>query len=165
MFEFVIATSSAQETQLYAIKLATHLQAGDVILLSGDLGAGKTTFSQGIGSAFGVEEMTSPTFVISKIYNAHTASKRDIRLLHLDLYRITNDSLGVFDDLDIESYLPSSVVLIEWGEKHVSRLADNYLSIELKSEGHETDRTITINPIGDEEYIARWDKALTAVKP
>jgi hypothetical protein len=76
-------------------KLGSKLFAGDLILLSGPLGAGKTALTQGIGLSFGISEITSPTFVISKIHNGR------IRLVHVDAYRLQGQSAAIFDDLDL----------------------------------------------------------------
>ena len=76
-----------------------------------------------IGSALGFENITSPTFVISKIY------KGTPNLIHVDAYRLQGEAHALFDDLDLESYLPNSVCVIEWGEGLISRIAEEYLEI------------------------------------
>ena len=91
-------------------KLGSKLLAGDLILLSGPLGAGKTALTQGIRLSFGISEITSPTFVISKIHNGR------IRLVHVDAYRLQGQSAAIFDDLDLEIYLETSITVVEWGE-------------------------------------------------
>jgi tRNA threonylcarbamoyladenosine biosynthesis protein TsaE len=166
MSQFTFTSPTADTTRKLGYRIGAKLEAGDILLLNGDLGAGKTTFSQGIGSALGVEEVTSPTFVISKIYHGVDLSGQALRLMHLDLYRINEESAGVFDDLDIESYLLTSAVIIEWGDKHISRLSENYLEINVIPEGSEIDspRAITFNIHGDEVYVARWNSSLTQVK-
>jgi len=166
MTQFTFHSPTADSTRKLGYRIGAQLEAGDILLLNGELGAGKTTFSQGIGSALGVEEVTSPTFVISKIYHGVNLSGQALRLMHLDLYRIHDESAGIFDDLDIESYLLTSAVIIEWGDKHISRLSENYLEINVVPENKEIDspRNITMNIHGDEVFVARWNSSLTKVK-
>ena len=105
-------------------RIGNELSAGDLVLLSGPLGAGKTALTQGIGLALGIENITSPTFVISRIHPGK------IPLVHVDAYRLQGDSNAIFDDLDLESYLPTSVTVVEWGEGLADRLAEEFLEIQ-----------------------------------
>ena len=107
-------------------QIGKQLKPGDLILLSGPLGAGKTALTQGIGQALGIQNITSPTFVISRIHQGK------IPLVHVDAYRLQGDSTAIFDDLDLESYLPTSVTVVEWGEGLADRLADQYLEIQIE---------------------------------
>ena len=126
-------------------KLGSKLLAGDLILLSGPLGAGKTALTQGIGVSFGISEITSPTFVISKIHNGR------IRLVHVDAYRLQGQSAAIFDDLDLESYLETSITVVEWGEGLADRFSKEYLEINIAFGSGENDRVVSTTPHG-----ARW---------
>ena len=129
-------------------KIGASLRAGDLILLSGPLGAGKTALTQGIGAALGIEGVTSPTFVISRI---HAAGTKGLRLVHVDAYRLQGEAGALFDDLDLESYLPKSVTVVEWGDGMVDRISDEYLELRLAHGTGENDRTIEAIGHGD-----RW---------
>lgn len=119
-------------------QIGKQLKAGDLLLLSGPLGAGKTALAQGIGQALGIENITSPTFVISRIH----AGK--IPLVHVDAYRLQGDSTAIFDDLDLESYLPASITVVEWGEGLADRLADDYLDIQIEFGANDDQRLVSI---------------------
>ena len=106
-------------------KIGSKLKAGDVLLLRGELGAGKTALTRGIGAALGVDGITSPTFVITKIYPG------PIPLVHVDAYRLLGQELAVFDDLDLEPRIPQSITVIEWGGGFVERLADSFIEIDI----------------------------------
>ena len=118
--------------------LGKDLKAGDLVLLSGPLGAGKTALTQGIGLALGIENITSPTFVISRIHPGK------IPLVHVDAYRLQGDSTAIFDDLDLESYLPTSITVVEWGEGLADRLADQYLEIKIEFGEGDDQRLVSI---------------------
>ena len=129
------------------------LQAGDVLVMVGDLGAGKTTFTQGLGAGLGVgEPITSPTFTLHRQYEGDS-----LALHHLDLYRLGRISDA--EDLDLGSLVESAgIVVIEWGDLVAPLLADGYLRLrfELRSagsaEGHsDDDRVVAFEPVGD-----RW---------
>jgi tRNA threonylcarbamoyladenosine biosynthesis protein TsaE len=120
-------------------------QAGDLILLNGPLGAGKTLLVQGIGAALGFTDVTSPTFVISRTHQG------PLPLIHVDVYRLLEgDRAAAFlDDLDLDSAAESAVTVIEWGGQESARLSDERLEITIER-GDET-REVSINPVG-----ARW---------
>ena len=120
------------------VQLGKKLKAGDLLLLSGPLGSGKTALTQGIGEALGFKNITSPTFVISKIYRGTP------NLIHVDAYRLQGQGTAIFDDLDLESYLPSSVTVVEWGAGLVDRIADKYLEIKLDHGESESVRTLEL---------------------
>ena len=110
-----VITKNEQETEALGAKLASALEGGEIFLLQGNLGAGKTVLARGIARELGVKNnVTSPTFVLMKVYK--TASKQVRRLVHVDAYRVEASDLL---DIGLEDYLAeaSSVVLIEWGEK------------------------------------------------
>jgi tRNA threonylcarbamoyladenosine biosynthesis protein TsaE len=121
------------------------VKGGDLILLNGPLGAGKTLLVQGIGAALGFSEVTSPTFVISRTH------KGPLPLIHVDVYRLLEgDRAAAFlDDLDLDSAAESAVTVIEWGGQESARLSDERLEITIDRSG-ET-REVSINPVG-----ARW---------
>ncbi len=119
-------------------KIGEKLKAGDLLLLSGPLGAGKTALAQGIGQALGIENITSPTFVISRIHPGK------IPLVHVDAYRLQGDSTAIFDDLDLESYLPTSIAVVEWGEGLADRLANEYLDIQIEFGANDDQRLVSI---------------------
>lgn len=125
--------------------IGVQTKAGDLILLNGPLGAGKTVLVQGIGAALGFTDITSPTFVISRTHNG------PLPLIHVDVYRLLEgDRAAAFlDDLDLDAAAGSSVTVIEWGGQESARLSDERLEITIDRSG-ET-REVSINPVG-----ARW---------
>jgi tRNA threonylcarbamoyladenosine biosynthesis protein TsaE len=126
-------------------KIGKQLSSTDVVILSGELGSGKTVLTQGIAAALGFDQITSPTFVISRIY------KGKPNFIHADAYRLLDTGVESFTDLDFESYLPSSVFVIEWGAPFVTTLTDQYLDIKISNGSTETARKVEITPIGQ-----RW---------
>ena len=112
-------------------RLAGLLRAGDLVVLSGPLGAGKTTLAQGIGAGLGVRgKVTSPTFVIARL---HPSLGNGPDLVHADAYRL--GSRAEVDDLDLDADLASSVTVVEWGEGLVEDLAASFLSVGIRSDG------------------------------
>ncbi len=129
--EAQIAVGDVAETQRFAQRLGELLQAGDLLVLTGELGAGKTTFTQGLGLGLGVREgIISPTFVLSRI---HPSLAHGPDLVHVDAYRL--ESAGEVDDLDLESSMGSSVTVVEWGQGKVEQLSDSRLEITLVRAG------------------------------
>ena len=123
-------------------QLGSQLRAGDLILLNGPLGAGKTVLVQGIGSALGFNEVTSPTFVISRIH------KGPLTLIHVDAYRLleSGNAALYLDDLDLDTPRESAVTVIEWGGAESARLSDDRLEIDIDSTDEE--REVTIRAVG-----------------
>ena len=123
-------------------QLGSQLRAGDLILLNGPLGAGKTVLVQGIGSALGFNEVTSPTFVISRIH------KGALSLIHVDAYRLleSGNAALYLDDLDLDTPRESAVTVIEWGGAESARLSDDRLEIEIDRTDEE--REVTIRAVG-----------------
>lgn len=150
-----VRTRSAEASRTVARRLAAHLRAGDLLVLDGPLGAGKTTFTQGLGEALGVRgSVASPTFVISRV---HPSRGDGPALVHVDAYRLA----GGFDvdDLDLEADLDRAVTVIEWGRDRVEHLAPSHLRVELErpaaatpDEGPDEPRTLRLVPSGP-----RWD--------
>ena len=122
-----VAASDADETRALGARLARLLRAGDLVMLSGGLGAGKTTLAQGIGAALQVRgRVSSPTFIIARV---HPALSDGPDLIHVDAYRIT--SLEEIDALDLDSSLERAVTLVEWGEEKVEALSPDRLEIQV----------------------------------
>jgi tRNA threonylcarbamoyladenosine biosynthesis protein TsaE len=137
--------SSAEEMHNLGAKIGTQLIAGDLILLNGDLGAGKTVLVQGIAQSLGVEGVTSPTFVISKRY------KGVLPLIHVDVYRLLDSGKAALflDDLDLDSDRENSVTVIEWGGVESARLSDQRLEITI--DRSDEIRKVSFNCVGE-----RW---------
>ena len=123
-------------------QLGAQLRAGDLILLNGPLGAGKTVLVQGIGSALGFNEVTSPTFVISRIHQGA------LSLIHVDAYRLleSGNAALYLDDLDLDTPRESAVTVIEWGGEESARLSDDRLEIEI--DRTDDQREVTIRAVG-----------------
>ena len=134
--------ASAQEMFDLGKKIGPQLRAGDLILLNGPLGAGKTVLVQGIGSALGFDEVTSPTFVISRIH------KGPLSLNHVDTYRLLESGKAALylDDLDLDTARESAVTVIEWGGAESARLSDERLEIDIDRSDEE--RVVTWRAIG-----------------
>ena len=134
--------STAEEMFGLGQKLGAQLRAGDLILLNGPLGAGKTVLVQGIGAALGFTDVTSPTFVISRIH------KGPLSLIHVDAYRLleSGNAALYLDDLDLDTPLESAVTVIEWGGAESARLSDERLEIDIDRTDEE--RTIIVRTIG-----------------
>lgn len=130
--------------------MATRLRAGDLVLLVGDLGAGKTTFTQGLGEGLGVRgPVTSPTFVIARVHPSEVGGPP---LVHVDAYRL--GGLDELDDLDLDASLDDAVTVVEWGEGIAEGLAESRLEVRI-GRGDSVDdesRTVRINGVGP-----RWE--------
>ena len=144
----VARTKSADETRALAGELAPIVRTGDVILLAGDLGAGKTVFVQGLAQALGVRErVTSPTFVLSRQYEG------DLPVVHIDVYRL--DHVQEVIDIGLAELVDDDcVVVIEWGDVIARAVGPNFLAVHLElppPEGAPDERSVTITPKGE-----RW---------
>jgi tRNA threonylcarbamoyladenosine biosynthesis protein TsaE len=134
-------------------RLAALLRAGDLVILAGPLGAGKTTLVQGIGAGLGVRgPVTSPTFVIARVHPALTGSGP--ALVHADAYRL--GSFSEVDDLDLDTDAGSAVTVVEWGTGLAEPLAEDRLEITIEPDQVGDVRTVRINGHG-----ARWHGVLT----
>ena len=131
----------------FGISLSKKFRAGDVIVLKGGLGAGKTALASGIGMGLGIEGVSSPTFIISRVHKAK------VPLIHIDAYRLLlSDAKGFeFDDLDIATSKDHAITVIEWGEGLVNRLSDEYLVIDIAFGTDENERLLSATSIGQ-----RW---------
>ena len=136
-FEFI--TNSAEETGVFAEKLAHYLQPGDVLTLEGDLGAGKTTFTKGLAKGLDItRNVNSPTFTIIKEYRGR------MPLYHMDVYRL-DDS---FEDLGFDEYFEGEgVTVVEWAHLIQDQLPEGLLSLSIFREG-DTSRRIVLKPYG-----------------
>jgi tRNA threonylcarbamoyladenosine biosynthesis protein TsaE len=115
------------DTERLGRELGARLRAGDLVVLSGPLGAGKTVLARGIGVGLGVRgPVTSPTFVLAR---EHPAGPRGVPLVHADAYRL--DGLDELEDLDLDTDLVDAVVVVEWGEGLAERLAEEHLLVRL----------------------------------
>ncbi|HEY3557448.1 MAG TPA: tRNA (adenosine(37)-N6)-threonylcarbamoyltransferase complex ATPase subunit type 1 TsaE [Kribbella sp.] len=141
-----LTVPTADDMQAIGEELAGQLRAGDVLVLSGDLGAGKTTFTQGLGAGLKVRgAITSPTFVISRV---HPSLVGGPALVHVDAYRI--GGFGELDDLDLDASLEEAVTVVEWGHGLAEALAPDRLDIVVTRGDDDTDETraLRITPIG-----------------
>jgi len=123
--------TTADQMRALGSRLAGLLQAGDLVVLSGPLGAGKTTLAQGIGTGLGVRgRVTSPTFVIARL---HPSLHGGPDLVHADAYRL--GSRAEVDDLDLDADLATSITVVEWGEGLVEDLAPSFLIVDIRADG------------------------------
>ena len=137
--------STPERMRELGIRIAAELREGDMVLLSGPLGAGKTTLAQGIGAGLGVSGVVSPTFVIARVHR-----EGRIPLVHVDAYRLS--SVEEVDDLDLDASLDESVTLVEWGEGLVEGLSGDRLEIRIVRPDEGETRDVEIDAVGD-----RWD--------
>ncbi len=137
--------ATAAEMHELGKRIGSQCVAGDLILLNGPLGAGKTVLVQGIGEALGISDVTSPTFVISRIHKA------PLPLIHVDAYRLLEGGNAALylDDLDLDSPRENAVTVIEWGGEESARLSEERLEIVI--DRSDDVREVTMTPVG-----ARW---------
>ncbi|TNB71046.1 tRNA (adenosine(37)-N6)-threonylcarbamoyltransferase complex ATPase subunit type 1 TsaE [Arthrobacter sp. BB-1] len=131
-WEKTFTATTAEQTHALAVSLAAALEAGDLLVLSGELGAGKTTFTQGLGEGLGVREgIISPTFVLVRIHPNLADGPRPggPDLVHVDAYRL--GSAAEIDDIDLENTMDSAVTVVEWGRDRVEHLSESRLEIDL----------------------------------
>ena len=145
---------TVEDTQAYGRRLAGILRPGDLVLLTGPLGAGKTALVQGIGAGLGVDgPITSPTFVIARVHRGRTP------LVHADAYRLGDkpDPRAEIDDLDLDADAEDAVTVVEWGAGLVERLNDEYLQVRIDRLDDDT-RVIDLVPHGGD-----WAERLTTL--
>ena len=147
-----VRLSTVDDTRAYGAKLAAVLRAGDLVVLTGPLGAGKTALVQGIGAGLGVRgPVLSPTFVIARVHRPGR-----LPLVHVDAYRL--GSFAEVDDLDLDADLADSVLVVEWGSGKVEQLADSHLEIEIARTPDSEMRTLTLRPRGGD-----WSERISAL--
>jgi len=127
--------STAEDTKALGARLGAGLRAGDVVVLSGPLGAGKTVLAKGIAEAMDVEgPVTSPTFMLARVHRPRRPDSP--AMVHVDMYRLLDhvgtDLLAELDSLDLDTDLDDAVVVVEWGEGIVERLSERHLDIRLE---------------------------------
>ncbi len=169
-----ITVNSADRTRAVGQVLATQLRSGDLVMLSGGLGAGKTTFTQGIGSGLQVKgRVSSPTFIVARV---HPSLVGGPDLIHADAYRIKD--LTDLETLDLDSTLDEAITVIEWGEGKTEQLSADRLEIEIHREHggvaanadgvvdlaqmDDGKRTITIRPLGKRWEGTDWESVFSA---
>ena len=139
----MITVPSAEDMHQLGVNLSAHLRAGDLVLVNGPLGAGKTVLAQGVGAGLGVTGITSPTFVISRVHKAA------VPFIHVDAYRLVdseNPNLYL-DDLDLD--IAGSITFIEWGGAESARLSEDRLEITI--DRSDDARKVEITAVG-----TRW---------
>ena len=143
MVNYIFNSKSENDTLSFAKKFASKLNKKDVIVLTGDLGSGKTKFTEGILSFFGLEnEISSPTFTIVNEY-----SKDDIKIYHFDVYRLEDSS--EFYEIGGDEYYENGICIIEWGEIIEDALPNDYIKIDFsRNLDDENSRTLNIQSIG-----------------
>ncbi len=139
MNEYIVRTNSTEETLQFSKELAQKLQPGDVIILEGDLGAGKTTFTKGLALGLEIKKnVSSPTFTIIKEYNGR------LPLYHMDVYRLEDS----YEDLGFDEYFEGQgVTVVEWAHLIEEQLPNELLQIKI-THGEENSRILTITPKG-----------------
>jgi tRNA threonylcarbamoyladenosine biosynthesis protein TsaE len=157
-----VIASTPEDTRAIGARLATLLRPGDLVILSGPLGAGKTAFAQGIGAGLRVlGDVTSPTFVIARVHRPDPARGGTTPMVHVDAYRLgtVTDPRAEIDDLDLDASVDDSVTLVEWGEGLVEQLSDSHLEVRID---RLPDDTRVIELIG---HHGAWPDRLAAFEP
>ena len=139
----MITIATANDMHELGVTLSAHLRAGDLVLVNGPLGAGKTVLAQGVGAGLGISGITSPTFVISRVHKA------EVPFIHVDAYRLVdseNPNLYL-DDLDLD--IAGSITFIEWGGAESARLSEDRLEITI-------DRSDEVRKVEIKAIGSRW---------
>ena len=148
-----VRLATVDDTRAFGRRLAGVLRAGDLLLLTGPLGAGKTALAQGIGAGLGVQgAVTSPTFVIARVH------KGPLPLVHADAYRLGDaaDPRAEIDDLDLDASAEEAVTIVEWGAGLVEHLNDEYLQVRIDRLDDDT-RVVDLVPHGG-DWADRLEK-------
>lgn len=150
-----VSLPTAADTHALGRRLATVLRRGDLVILDGPLGAGKTALTQGIGAGLDVTvPVVSPTFVIARVHPPARAG--GVTLVHVDAYRL--GSLAEIDDLDLDVDAGGVVTVVEWGSGMVEQLADSHLTVALSRSLDTEERTAVLQPHGGD-----WDERLASL--
>jgi len=158
----VISSSGSEQTQEFGAKLAGFLRSGDLVLIEGELGAGKTTFVQGLAAGLGVtEQVASPTFTLMRIYQCGPIGV-DLgveRLLHVDLYRL--DHLREVVDLGLLELLDdAAVAVVEWGDAGAPVLGNDFLEVRIDRSDDEAPSQRSISLAGGPSWSSRIPRAV-----
>lgn len=149
------------DTHAFGRRLAGLLRAGDLLLLTGPLGAGKTALTQGIGVGLGVVgAVTSPTFVIARVHRPDPARGVGVALVHADAYRLGDaaDPRAEIDDLDLDASVDEAVTVVEWGEGLAEQLVDAHLRVRIDRRDDDS-RLADLEPVGGD-----WAARLAALR-
>ncbi|BCB86804.1 tRNA (adenosine(37)-N6)-threonylcarbamoyltransferase complex ATPase subunit type 1 TsaE [Phytohabitans suffuscus] len=152
--------STVSQTEEFGRRLGTVLRAGDLVLLTGPLGAGKTALVRGIGAGLGVSgDITSPTFVIARVHKPDPAKGGRVALVHADAYRLGSaiDPRAEIDDLDLDASVDDSVTVVEWGEGVVEQLSDAHLQVRIDRRDDDS-REVRLEPHGGD-----WQARVEAI--
>ncbi len=145
-----LVLSTVDDTRAFGTRLGALLRAGDLLVLTGPLGAGKTVLAQGIGTGLHVTgAVTSPTFVIARVHRPDPTRGGWVPMVHADAYRLggSADPVGEIDALDLDATLEDAVTVVEWGGGLVERLVDAYLEVRIDRRDDDT-RTVELVPHG-----------------
>jgi tRNA threonylcarbamoyladenosine biosynthesis protein TsaE len=146
----VLSIATADEMEALGARIAARLDAADLVALNGELGAGKTTLTRGLGAALGVRgAVTSPTFVLSR---THPRPEGGAPLVHVDAYRLT--SARELDDLDID--FENSIVVVEWGAGKLDGITDDWLELDIDRSSADDVRRVTVTGHGKRWSELEW---------
>ena len=160
----VLVTTGAEQTRSLAAAVAPLCLPGDVLLLAGDLGAGKTAFAQGLGAGLGItDQITSPTFTLVRSYPVTPRSGVRV-LLHADVYRL--DYLHEIVDLGLGELIEDGgVALVEWGDAAEPVLGEGSLTVRLDGDDEDTERRVITVTSGGDSWSGRWTAVVEALAP
>jgi tRNA threonylcarbamoyladenosine biosynthesis protein TsaE len=154
-----VELSTVEDTRAFGCRLGRLLRAGDLLVLTGPLGAGKTALVQGIAAGLGVlGDVTSPTFVIARVHRPDPARGGSVALVHADAYRLGDaaDPRAEIDALDLDASMDDAVTVVEWGEGMVEQLVDAHLQVRIDRRDDDS-RLIELVPVGGD-----WAERLAA---
>jgi len=155
-----VRLDTVDDTRAFGAKLAGLLRPGDLVVLTGPLGAGKTALVQGIGAGLHVQgEITSPTFVIARVHRPDAARGGTVPLVHADAYRIGTaaDPIAEIDGLDLDASMDEAVTVVEWGEGIVEQLGEAHLGVRIDRRDDDT-RVVELVPAGGD-----WPQRVAAL--
>ncbi|MGW0436214.1 tRNA (adenosine(37)-N6)-threonylcarbamoyltransferase complex ATPase subunit type 1 TsaE [Micromonospora sp. NPDC003197] len=156
----VVKLPTVEQTRAFGSRLGRLLRAGDLLVLTGPLGAGKTALTQGIGAGLGVlGDITSPTFVIARVHRPDPAQGGQAALVHADAYRLgdATDPRAEIDDLDLDASMDEAVTVVEWGAGMVEQLGDAHLHVRIDRHDDDT-REVELVPVGGD-----WAERIAAL--